>query len=65
MINPEQMKNRRLKISDVHWVSDDVVGKFIRFTVNNPTFNPTAGHPYRKTPRMMISTIVGWRQSTL
>jgi hypothetical protein len=65
MLNPEQMKQRCVKISNMDRFIDHVVTEWTCFTVAHPTANPTTGHPHGETARVMIPSIIGSGQFAL
>src|SRR5256885_17054760 len=52
------MQDSRLQVMDVHGVVDDVVAIIVRFADAQTRLNTAAGHPNRKTARMMVAAIV-------
>src|SRR4051812_22246348 len=45
VVNAELMQDRRLKVTDVNGVFDDVVAELVRFAMNDSAFDPTTCHP--------------------
>lgn len=58
MIEAHLIQNGCLKIMNMNRVFNDVIAKFIRFTINNAWFNTTTCHPDSKATGMMITTII-------
>ena len=65
MIDAQQMKRRGMEVSDVNRILDNVVREIVGLAVDRSTLDPAACHPHRKTPRMVIPTIILLAQSTL
>jgi hypothetical protein len=65
VIDTELIQNRRIQIVNVDGILDHVVTEIVGFPVNDATFDTSTSHPFRITPRVVITTIVGFRQPTL
>ena len=65
VVEAQQVQKRRLKIMYVHGITGDIVSKRAGFAVNGACVHPSAGNPHRKTSRMMIATVVVYREFTL
>lgn len=65
MIDAELAENRGVYVSNVHRVSDDIVAKVIRLTVDDPALYAPASHPACKAFRMMITPVVIAAEFTL
>ena len=57
VIQPKQMKNRRLQIMDVHRSFGDVKAKFISGAKGDTALHAAAGHPKTERLRMVITTL--------
>ena len=65
MVDPEKMQDRRLKVPDVHWILDDIVGKIVSLTVDHAPFDATTCHPESKAAWMVVAAIIGSGQLAL
>src|SRR5262245_30025459 len=65
VVDPEQVKDRRLKVTHVHGVADNVVREVVSFSPYRSTLHSPSGHPKAKTARMMIAAMVCRSQLTL
>ena len=65
MIDTHQVQNRGVQIVDVDGIFYNVVAVGVSLAVSRPAFYSTAGHPDRKTSRMMIATKFFGRQFSL
>ena len=59
VVDPEQVKDRRVQVSHMNRIFFDVVAEFVRFPVGHPWLNPTTCHPHGKAPRMVVSPRLG------
>ena len=58
VIDAQAMENGGVHIVYVHRIADDVVAKIVGLAVNDARLDSTAGHPNRKAPRMVVTTVV-------
>ena len=58
MIDSETMQDRGVHVVDMHGVTDDVVAKVVRFTVDDTGHYSTPGHPHGEAARMMVAPVV-------
>src|SRR5687768_13597037 len=58
VIDPELMKNGRLKVPDVNWIFDYIVREVVGFSVDNSTLHSAARHPNCEAPRMVVAAVV-------
>src|SRR5579862_6342274 len=65
VIDPELTQDRRVQVSHMHRVLDDVVGEIVRLSVADSGFDAAAGHPHREAARMMVPAIVVLGQGPL
>ena len=65
VIDPHAMENRCVDIVDMYRIFGDVVTVIVGRSEFDPTLDPAAGHPHAETLRMMVSTVIGLRQTTL
>src|SRR5665213_2743226 len=54
-----------MKIMHMNRVTNDVVTKFICFSVNHTSFNTAPGHPDAEAARMMVAAIIFFGKFTL
>ena len=54
VIEPEEVKHRRLQIVNVNGILNDVKAEFVSLANDDAGFNPAAGHPHRERLRMVI-----------
>src|ERR1051326_88849 len=57
-IEAELVKNRRVKIVDVHAVASDVEAEVVAFADRNARLDAAAGEPHCKRIRMMVAAVV-------
>jgi len=65
MIDSEAMKYRGVQVMNMNAVLYDVVTKVISFTMNDTRLNTSSRHPFGEATRMVISTIIFFRELTL
>ena len=65
VVDPEQMKDRRVQIVHMHRILGDVVAVFIGLAVDMSTSYPRTGKQCGKAARVVVATIVVGRQRTL
>src|SRR5687768_13496195 len=65
VIDPEQMKDRRLEVPDVNRISHNIVREIVRFSIDNPALDTGPGQPHGEAPGVMIPAIIFGRQPAL
>src|SRR5690349_6230063 len=65
VLDSEAMQDGGLQVVDVHRIFENVVAIIVGFADGQAALDSTAGHPNRKTPRMMIASVVGSRKFSL
>jgi hypothetical protein len=65
MIDSHAVQYRGVDVVDVDGVLGDVVAEIVCFPIFDSTLDPSTGHPHAETLRMVISPVVGFRESPL
>src|SRR5262245_13794205 len=55
VLQPEQVKQRRVKVIDVNRLFDDVPADFVGLTDHLTAFDSPAGHPQAECERVMVA----------
>ena len=58
VINPHAMQDGGIEFIEMHWITRDVVAKFISFTMGDPIFDATASQPHAKVSWVMIAAVI-------
>ena len=58
MVDPEEMQDRRLKVPDVHWILDDIVGIVVGATVRHPLLDAGSCKPHGEATWVMVPAVV-------
>ena len=65
VVHSHQMQQCGVEIMDVHFVFDSVIAVFVGGSVLESAFNSSSRHPHRKAARVVIATIIVFRQLPL
>src|SRR5258708_17815154 len=65
MIDSETMEDGRLQIVNVHRIGDNVVAVVVGLTDRDSGLDAAAGHPDRKTSRMVVAAVIRFGQTSL
>ena len=54
-VESQQVQDRGLQIEDGHFILGDVIAEVVRLAKHDSRLNAAAGHPDRKTVRMVVA----------
>src|SRR5690606_8371442 len=65
VIDAEKVKDRRVKIADVHRIFHDVIRKVVGLAVTDSRLHAAAGHPGREAAGMVVASVFVLLQTSL
>ena len=65
MIVTQLMQHGGMEVANVDRIANNVVTEVVSFAVDCTAFETTACHPHGEAARMMVATVIFFRQSTL
>ena len=58
MVDAQQMEHGGLEVVNMHGILHNIIAEIIRLAIGDPGFYAPSGHPYSKTSRMVVTSVI-------